>query len=193
MTAAFILLAFVAVAATVAWLVRGLPRRAAFTLAAVVAGLAGIGYGLVGEPGRLADGPGHPTSVAEQLQALQAQGRWAELARLQAGLGRLQESEIAFRKALAAGPGDAGLLADTADVVAARQGRRMAGEPALLVARALAADPDHVKSLALAGVAALERQDFDSARGAWQHALRLTPRDEPLAQQLRERIASLPH
>lgn len=193
MTPAFVGMAVVAVAATLAWLLRALPRRTAITVAVLMAGLTGIGYGVVGNPARLADGPGHPTSFAEQLQALQAQGRWAELARLQAGLGRLQESEAAFRKALAEQPADAGLLADAADVMAARQGRRMAGEPASLVARALAAEPDHVKSLALAGVAAQQRQDFDSARAAWQHALRLTPQDDPLAQQLRERMASLPH
>jgi cytochrome c-type biogenesis protein CcmH len=48
------------------------------------------------------------------------------------------------------------------------QGRTLAGRPYELVKEALAIDPAHKKSLALAGTAAMDANDFAAALGHWQ-------------------------
>ncbi|MEW6708113.1 MAG: hypothetical protein AB1430_24975 [Pseudomonadota bacterium] len=123
-------------------------------------------------------------------QPQDAQG-WAQLARAQAAVGRLPEATAAFRQALALRPDDADLLADTADVLAVQQGRTLEGEPLRLLERALQANPRHAKSLALWGKAALDRQDRAEALRAWQHAVQVLPPADPLAIELRARIAQL--
>ena len=84
---------------------------------------------------------------------------WVMLGRSYSALGRFADAARAYGQATQRQPNDAGLLADQADVLAMAQGRRFDGEPDRLIARALAADPNHVKSLALAGSAAFARRD----------------------------------
>ena len=81
------------------------------------------------------------------------------------------------------------LLADYADVLAMTQGRRLQGEPEALVARALAADPNHVKALALAGSAAFERGEYRAAIRHWQLLLTRVPANVDFARSIRGGIA----
>ena len=70
---------------------------------------------------------------------------------------------------------DAQLLADYADVMAFQNDSKLAGEPTQLIERALKLDPNHPKTLALAGSAAFDRKDFAAAVRYWEHLARLSP------------------
>jgi len=96
---------------------------------------------------------------------------WALLARSYSALGRRQEALAAFDHAAKLAPTDGQLLADFADAAAMEQGGRLAGAPMELVHRALAADPDNVKALALAGTEAFERHDYPTAIRHWERGL----------------------
>lgn len=106
---------------------------------------------------------------------------WLMLARSYTALGRYRDAVTAYGRAAELLPGNAGVLADQADVYAASQGRRLAGVPARLVQRALELDPQHPKALALAGSAAFEVRDLAGARGHWQRALAVLPAGTPMA------------
>lgn len=93
---------------------------------------------------------------------------WVMLARAQAVLGRFAEASAAYAKSVAIFPDDAQLLADYADALAMAQGGRLPGEPEQLVARALRADPNNAKALALAGTIAFDNRDFALAVKHWE-------------------------
>jgi len=114
---------------------------------------------------------------------------WIMLARSNAALGRYGQAATAYARAAAQRPPDAQLLADYADTLAMANGRKLAGEPAALIARALAADGSNVKALALAGSLAFEERDMKRAIAYWRKALELTPADSPFAEAVRGSIA----
>ncbi|MDX1668803.1 MAG: hypothetical protein R3194_05255 [Limnobacter sp.] len=120
--------------------------------------------------------PGDGASLDQRLQGLQArleqnpgdiQG-WVLLARTQAAMSLYSDSVQSLKKALELVPGHPGLLADTADMIAMSNDRQMAGEPLELVRQALANDPFHEKSLALAATAAEQAGDNETAQMYWQ-------------------------
>lgn len=111
---------------------------------------------------------------------------WALLGRSYAAMGRFEPARDAYAQAVALSPDDASLLADYADALAMTQERGLLGEPERLVQRALRADPDHVKALALAGTAALQRGDAAAAVRHWERAKSLAPPDSPFASGLEE-------
>jgi cytochrome c-type biogenesis protein CcmH len=86
-------------------------------------------------------------------------------------------------------PNDADAYADWADAQAMLNGRKLEGEPEALVKRALQADPDHVKALALAGTIAYERGDFAGALAHWERAQRRAGPDSEMGQRLEGAIA----
>ena len=93
---------------------------------------------------------------------------WKLLARAYSAMGRYEESVAAFSEASARSPQeDPALLADWADALA-MQKQTLQGEPAQLVARALALDPRNQKALSLSASAALERKDYDAAITEWR-------------------------
>lgn len=113
---------------------------------------------------------------------------WSLLARSYVSLGRNAEAEDAFKKALATQPDNPDLLADYADLLAAKTGT-LDGEPAGLVMRALKADPNHLKALALAGTVAFNKKEYAAAVIAWEKALQAAPPDHPFAPLLRDGVA----
>ena len=119
---------------------------------------------------------------------------WALLGRTYAAMQRFEPARDAYKRALALEPKNASLLADYADALAMTQGRRLAGEPEQRVMEALAVDPQHLKALALAGSAAMERGDPKAAVGFWTRARDAAPPDSPfvdgLAASLREARAA---
>jgi cytochrome c-type biogenesis protein CcmH len=129
-------------------------------------------------------------ALAERLKASpgDAEG-WVMLGRSYVVLGRYRDAAMAWRRAVDLRPPDATLLADLADVVAMAQGKRLAGEPAALVQRALDADPRHVKALALAGSVAFEARDYPAARGYWERLLGLVPVQSDVARSVQGSIA----
>ncbi|MFZ5556729.1 MAG: c-type cytochrome biogenesis protein CcmI [Pseudomonadota bacterium] len=114
---------------------------------------------------------------------------WSLMGRTQAALGRFDASAQAFERALALRPDDAQTLADLADSLAMAQGQRLAGRPAELVERALTLDPQHPKSLALAGAAAFERGDYRGAVERWERLRTVMPPGSEIVSQLDQSIA----
>lgn len=129
-------------------------------------------------------------ALAERLKVSpgDAEG-WVMLGRSYVVLGRYRDAAMAWRRAVDLRPPDATLLADLADVVAMAQGKRLAGEPAALVQRALDADPRHVKALALAGSVAFEARDYPAARAYWGRLLAIVPAQSDVARSIEGSIA----
>lgn len=128
--------------------------------------------------------------LAERLQDNPQDGEgWLMLARSYAVLGRYAESAAAYGRAMSILPPDAIHLADYADTLAMAQGRRLAGDPERIIQRALAADPNNVKALALSGTAAFERRDFAGAIAQWEKILALVPAESKVAAGISNSIA----
>ncbi|MGV8822931.1 tetratricopeptide repeat protein [Methylibium petroleiphilum] len=187
-------------------------RVAALALGVVV--LAGLGYAWQGSPRFLlspsdassADAPSPATGTAhatgvEQITAMteklalrlkeqpaDADG-WATLARSYAMLGRNADAVAAYGQAVGLQGNDARLLADYADALAIRNGRKLDGEPLALVRRSLQIDPDNVKALSLAGTEAFDRKDYSEALEHWERLARVGPADSEMVQQIHGSIA----
>jgi cytochrome c-type biogenesis protein CcmH len=186
-------------------------RGLVISIAVLLAGVAAGGYALVGTPQMLPvtpDAPPGPGPAADaQLEMLQQRAQknpsdaaaWVLAARAQLEMrdeGEAQKVHQAealadYRHALALRPNDADLLADTADLLAVAANGRLEGEPMQLVERALAADPNHVKALALKGSFAMTQRDFRTALQSWDHAMRVAPPGDPIAAFLRQQLESM--
>lgn len=139
-----------------------------------------------------AQDPAHPlteqqiagmvTGLAQRLKNNpdDAEG-WSMLARSYSAMNRFEESADAYSHLVKLIPNDADMLADYADTLAMARGKSLQGEPAQLVARALAADPRNIKALALAGSAAFERRDYRGAIEQWTKVMGLVPADSDMA------------
>jgi cytochrome c-type biogenesis protein CcmH len=170
----------------------------------VVVGAAG--YAVYGEPGSVWVPPALPqvatpegqTPSPQEIEAMvarlaerlkerpdDAQG-WSMLARSYLVLGRLDEAAQASERALKLQPDSPQALADHADVLAMKNGRTLEGEPMRLIERALQLDPDHLKSLALAGAAAFDRGDMAEAARLWERVSLLGPPGSDIVQQARD-------
>lgn len=185
-------------------------RKLLAALAAAVLMLASAGYWYTGSPEQLsacprvaagADSAAAPAAVAnatsqDQMadRAEQLAGRlldtpedadgWATLARTYTVLGRHPEALVAYEKAVKPRGDDASLLADYADSLAIRNGRRLEGEPMQWVEAALQLDPRNPKALALAGTHAFGLRDFASAVRYWEQVVRFGPPDSGYVQQV---------
>ena len=162
-----------------------------------------IGYLQLGSPGALdgvAAGAAHQVSpdqmesLVERLAAkLQqtpedAEG-WMLLGRSLAVLRKYERAAQAYARASQLAPRDADLLADYADTLAMAQGRKLEGEPFAIIKQALAVDPAHVKSLALAGSAEFERRNYAAAIGYWERVLKVEPPNAEFARMVSDSIA----
>ena len=190
-------------AATAAAAVARPTRGLVIGLSALILVVAGGGYAWIGSPRLLpvtpdaAPGPG--PSADAQVAVMQARAEahpdeangWMQAARAQAMLNHGPAAVADYRKAAALRPGDANVLADLADMLAATGNGSLDGEPIQLVDKALAIDPNHVKALALKGSYAMTQRDFRTALGAWNHALKVAQPDDPIAQFLRTQLDSM--
>ncbi len=124
-------------------------------------------------------------NLAQRLKAQpdDAEG-WAMLARSYGSLGRFGDASSAYARAAALMPDNARLLADYADALAMSSGRSLQGEPEKIIQQALRADPNNIKALMLAGTAAFERRDYQSAIERWQKILDLVPADSESARSI---------
>jgi cytochrome c-type biogenesis protein CcmH len=179
------------------------PRRAAIVVALLLPVTVGLGYWKLGNPDAMtgiASEQGHPVtrdqmeSLVERLAARMAQTPqdaegWMLLGRSQAVLGKYDAAAHSYGRAAQLLPEDANLLADYADTLAMAQGRKLAGEPFAIVQRALKADPEHIKSLALAGSAEFERRNFAAAIGYWERIQKIAPPESDFARSVAESIA----
>jgi cytochrome c-type biogenesis protein CcmH len=114
---------------------------------------------------------------------------WIILARTYYSQNHFADAARAFERATALVPGDASLLADYADALAAAQGGGLTGKPLELIQRALAADPTQWKALALAGTAAFDRKDYAQAVAYWERMKATVPPGSAVAQSIDASIA----
>jgi len=110
------------------------------------------------------------------------------LARTYGALGRFGEAAGAYAKAEARFPKDAQLLADYADSLAMAQGQSLQGKPEALIRRALQADGNNLKALALAGTVEFDKRNFAKAIEYWQRMLALLPPDSDMQDSVRASI-----
>lgn len=110
---------------------------------------------------------------------------WAMLGRSYMALGREADAVAAFERLVQLRPQDAAALADYADALAMKNGRQLAGEPTRLIERALKADPDNLKALALAGTAAFNLGDYAKAAQYFDRAASVGPAGSPIVEQAR--------
>jgi cytochrome c-type biogenesis protein CcmH len=99
---------------------------------------------------------------------------WAMLANAESMRGRFAEAGKAYEKLMALRPKDAQVHAEAAEAMAAAQGGRLAGEPARLVAQALALDGVNLKARVLAGKLAFESRRYAEAIQHWERAAPLS-------------------
>jgi cytochrome c-type biogenesis protein CcmH len=180
------------------------PGRAwigAIVLAILIPGIAGTVYLAVGAPQAISVAqtrdpstytPEEITAMVERFAARMKQNPedatgWVMLGRSYSALGRYPEAAAAYSEATKRMPDDAQVLADYADALGMAQGR-LAGEPEALIARALKADPDNGKSLALAGTVAFEHKDYAGAVRHWERLLKSAPPGSELAQSVQASI-----
>jgi len=164
-------------------------------------------YGLTGTPAALSPQPpqaqGSPSShdveamiakLAERMDK-QPPGNvddtegWVMLGRSYSAMQRYADANRAFSRALQLMPGNPQILVDQADVLAMQQGGNLEGEPLRLIEQALKNDPSNPKGLALAGTAAFERKDFDTAIRLWSRARAVAPADSEFARMLDSSLA----
>ena len=113
---------------------------------------------------------------------------WVMLGRAQAVLGRFDEASSAYARSVALFPDDAQLLADYADALAMARGGRLPGEPEQLVQRALRADPNNAKALALAGTIAFDYKDYALAVKHWERLRSTIPAGSEFAKSIQASI-----
>jgi cytochrome c-type biogenesis protein CcmH len=116
---------------------------------------------------------------------------WRMLAKAYMALERYPEAAAAMERAAKLLPQDAQVLADQADALAMAQGQRLAGRPQALLARALELDPDNGKALYLAGYAALEAGDRETAARHWKRLLARLPADSEDAATVRQQLEEI--
>ena len=127
--------------------------------------------------------------LAKRLETNPDDGEgWFMLARTYSALGRFAEAASAYARAEAKFPDDAQLLADYADSLAMAQGQNLQGKPEALIRRALQADGNNLKALALAGTVEFERNNFAKATEYWRRMLPLLPPDSEMLDSVRASI-----
>ena len=170
------------------------PRGLLIVLSSFVCVVAAGGYFLLGNPQALDPVAAQATTSASEHALTPAQievmietlnlrlrerpddvDGWAVLGRTYAALGRQQEAVPAFKRALTLRPSDATLMTDYADALAVVSGRNLEGEPIKLVTQALEIDPNNLKALALAGMAAFNRKDHAGALRHWEKMAQVDP------------------
>ncbi|MGQ0656565.1 MAG: c-type cytochrome biogenesis protein CcmI [Chromatiales bacterium] len=176
-------------------------------LAALIPAVAVLLYVGVGNPGALVAKVQAPAGGArevstEQLEQLVSElaarlerkpddvEGWEILARSYRAMRRFDDAAKAYERAVRLAPSDPNLLAGYADVLAMRQEGRLSGRPIELIERALAIDPDHLKTLALAGREAFDRQDYTAAIGYWEQLRTRTPPDSSVVPAIEAGIAA---
>lgn len=96
---------------------------------------------------------------------------WMMLARANASFKNWQKSAEAFEQVARLLPGNADVLADWADVLAAAQQGNLEGRPKALIEDALKIDPKHWKALALMGTLCFDKEDYAGAVQYWSRML----------------------
>ncbi|MGH8670562.1 MAG: c-type cytochrome biogenesis protein CcmI [Burkholderiales bacterium] len=146
------------------------------------------------EKSAVADNPMDIESMVEGLAARleetpeDFQG-WVTLARSYRVLERYTQASSAYARAHALQPDHADLLADYAEALALAGGGRFSKQSTHLLKHALKLEPQHMKALSLAGMAAFQATDFAQAVQYWRQLERLLPADSEDARVLQGYLA----
>lgn len=173
--AAIVIVALVPVVAGAIYFSIGNP--AALTAAAPTAA---VGHANLKDPAQDPQMASIVDGLAKRLQANPDDGEgWAMLGRSYRVLGRFEAAAMAYGEAAKRLPPNAIVYTEWAEAVAQSQGQTLGGLPTELLDKALAVDPDYQKALALAGSAALERNDRATAAKLWTKLRASLPPDSP--------------
>lgn len=158
-------------------------RKTALALLMLIPLTAALAYGVLGNPRALDPAQTQARVTPQQIESMlgklvdklkanpdDTQG-WVMLARSYKVLGRFADAAEAYSHGGALVDGDPALLADYAEVLGQAQDGKLAGQPAALIAKALALDPDEPQALFLAGAAASDRNDFAAVAEFWGRLL----------------------
>lgn len=163
------------------------PRKTMVGIALAVPLVAGAFYLLIGNPAGMTAGGAHQMADGQELERMVAAlaqklekepnnpKGWAMLARAYKMMGRIAEAEKAFERTGSFIDDDAQMLANYADVAASNNGGSMAGKPAMLIQKALKADPDHPMALWLSGTADLQAKNYRQALQTWERLAAMLP------------------
>lgn len=175
--------------------------RTAWLIALAVPLLAGSLYAMLGRPAALDERArqgatqGDVEKMVEGLAARLATNPdpkgYAVLARSYRVMGRMQDARAAFARVGPELERDPNLLAEYADTLAATAQGNLEGKPLELVAKALALEPNHPMSLALAATAAFNRKDLALASTYWERMLPQLPPDSEDAKWVANQLAEI--
>lgn len=115
-------------------------------------------------------------------------GLWM-LTRTYMALGRYADALTTVEHLYSVIGDDAAVLLLYANVLTLKNGQSFAGKPEELIQQALTLEPDSVSGLWLAGLAAQQRADHDSAIAYWQLLLPLVADDESTSEQVMQLLA----
>ncbi len=116
---------------------------------------------------------------------------WVLLARSYQLLGRAPEAVKAFARAIELVPGSPQLLADYVDVQLAANKGEWTAQALEALKKSLEIDPNHPKSMWLAGTEAYSRKDYPTTLSYWEKLLPLTEPGSEVAQIIQNSIAEI--
>jgi cytochrome c-type biogenesis protein CcmH len=111
---------------------------------------------------------------------------WTLLAKTYAVVGHWPEALHAYEKAIKLKPDVPAVMTGYAEALAITRNRVLQGEPIKLVLQALEKDPNDLKGLELAGIAAFQEKSFAKAAFYFKHLHKLLPPESPYAQDILE-------
>lgn len=111
---------------------------------------------------------------------------WTILAKTYAAVGHWPEALHAYEKAIKLRPDVPSVMTGYAEALAITNNRVLAGKPIELVLKALEKDPQDMKGLELAGIAAFQEKGFAKAAFYFKHLYKQLPPESPYAQDILE-------
>lgn len=111
---------------------------------------------------------------------------WTMLAKTYAVVGHWPEALNAYEKAYKLRPDVPAVMTGYAEALAIKNNRVLQGEPIKLILQALEKDPNDMKGLELAGIAAFQEKNFAKAAFYFKHLYKQLPPDSPYAQDILE-------
>ncbi|KAF0100417.1 MAG: cycHH [bacterium] len=125
--------------------------------------------------------------VEEKTKANPNDGEaWTILAKTYAAVGHWPEALHAYEKAIKLRPDVPSVMTGYAEALAINNNRVLEGKPIELVLKALEKDPQDIKGLELAGIAAFQEKGFAKAAFYFKHLYKQLPPESPYAQDILE-------
>jgi cytochrome c-type biogenesis protein CcmH len=104
---------------------------------------------------------------------------WQTLGLVSFELDEMEDSLSAYERSYQLNPKNVSMLVEYASAIATSQNDQFTGRASTLVREALEINPDAPDALYLAGLVAVNAQEFDLSRQLWKKALSLLPQDHP--------------